>query len=75
MDPMNYSNAMVACEEAGGHLAHVGSDSRTSFLAGLVQSWPTTNRTEAKVRRAFVGLFFEDDFVTITGGCKCTIKV
>lgn len=66
-DPMNYSNAMVACEDAGGHLAHVGSDSRTSFLAGLVQSEPTNNRIAAKVRKAFVGLFFENDFVTITG--------
>ncbi|XP_025417877.1 uncharacterized protein LOC112688741 [Sipha flava] len=65
IDRLNYSNAMVACEDAGGHLANVVSDPRTSFLASLVSS-ALANQT-ASARRAFVGLFFENEFVTITG--------
>lgn len=65
MDRLNYSNAMVACEDVGGHLANVVSDLRTSFLASLVSS-ALANQT-ASARRAFVGLFFENEFVTITG--------
>ncbi|XP_025198214.1 uncharacterized protein LOC112597892 [Melanaphis sacchari] len=62
---LNYSNAMIACEDAGGHLANVVSDSRTSFLAALVSS-DLKNKT-LNNRKAFVGLFFENEFVTITG--------
>jgi len=65
MNPLNYSNAMVACEDVGGHLANVVSDSRTSFLATLVSS-DLKNNTPTN-RKAFVGLFFENGFVTITG--------
>lgn len=68
-DVSNYSNAMIACEHAGGHLANVLSDSRTSFLATLV-STINVNRTAAAANRnkAFVGLFYEnDDFVSVTG--------
>lgn len=64
-DPLNYSNAMIACEDAGGHLANVVSDSRTSFLASLVSTL-SFNQT-VSVHKAFVGLFFENEFVTITG--------
>jgi len=56
---------MIACENVGGHLANVVSDSRTSFLAALVSS-DLQNKT-LNNRKAFVGLFFENDFVTITG--------
>lgn len=62
---LNYSNAMIACEDNGGHLANVVSDMRTSFLANLVSS-TLTNQTTT-LRKAFVGLFYENDFVTITG--------
>ncbi|VVC28814.1 Hypothetical protein CINCED_3A023927 [Cinara cedri] len=56
---------MVACEDAGGHLANVGSDSRTSFLASLVSS-ALANHT-ASYRKAFVGLFSDGGFVAVTG--------
>ncbi|XP_060844821.1 uncharacterized protein LOC132924486 [Rhopalosiphum padi] len=62
---LNFSNAMVACEDVGGHLANVVSDSRTSFLSALVSS-DLKNKT-INNRKAFIGLFFENDFVTITG--------
>lgn len=65
---MNYSNAMEACEEAGGQLANIVSDTRTSLLAALISS-ALTNYT-IRHRRAFVGLFYDEQFVTITGENK-----
>lgn len=62
---LNYSNAMMACEDIGGHLANVVTDYRTSFLAALVSS-ELRNKTVTN-RKAYVGLFFENEFVTITG--------
>ncbi|XP_050530649.1 uncharacterized protein LOC126899644 isoform X1 [Daktulosphaira vitifoliae] len=62
---MNYSDAIEACIDAGGHLANIVSDTRTSLLASLVSSALTNYTT--KHQRAFVGLFFDEHFVTITG--------
>jgi len=56
---------MIACEDVGGHLANVVSDPRTSFLASLVSS-DLKNNTPSN-RKAFIGLFIENGFVTITG--------
>lgn len=64
-DRLNYSNAMIACEEAGGHLANIASDSRTSFLSSMISS-ALINKT-VTLRKAFVGLFYENDFVAVTG--------
>lgn len=64
-DRLNYSNAMIACEDNGGHLANIVSDPRTSFLTTLVSS-VLVNQTVGQ-RKAFVGLFFENEFITITG--------
>ncbi|XP_050438696.1 pulmonary surfactant-associated protein D-like isoform X2 [Adelges cooleyi] len=64
-DRMNFSNAMEACEEVGGHLANIVSETRTSMLSALVSS--TLTNFTIRNRRAYVGLFFDEDFVTIMG--------
>lgn len=62
----NYSEAQMMCKEYGGVLADVLSETRTNFLASLVEKYSTNTTIGAndfngdtsnfRIRHAFIGL-------------------